>query len=77
VRPSLDAVRHLTVVSVEDDVAALVATGTRLVRHGESAELPGEGPWALISATSGALLAVYEASGERAHATVVVATPVA
>lgn len=75
VLPCLDAVRHLAVVAVDDDVAALVATGTRLLRTGEAVELAGEGPWALVSSTTGALLAVYEAAGERAHPAVVVASP--
>ena len=75
VRPSLDAVSHLTVVPVDEDVAALVATGTRLVRAGESVELPGSGPWALVSSTTASLLAVYEAHGERAHPAVVLAPP--
>ncbi len=75
-RPSLDAVRHLQVVPVDDEVASLVATGTRLVRAGQSVELPGGGPWALVSATTGELLAVYELAGDRAHPAVVVAPPV-
>ncbi|HSH22882.1 MAG TPA: tRNA pseudouridine(55) synthase TruB [Acidimicrobiales bacterium] len=75
VRPSVDAVRHLEMVAVDEDVAALVTTGTRLVRRGEAVELEGDGPWALVSASTGALLAVYEAVGERAHPVVVVAPP--
>ena len=72
-RPSLDAVRHLSVVPVDEEVAALVATGTRLLRAGERVELDGPGPWAVVSMATGALLAVYEAAGERAHPAVVLA----
>jgi tRNA pseudouridine55 synthase len=73
--PALDAVHHLDQVAVDDEVAALVATGTRLVRSGESVAFPGGGPWALTSARTGELLAVYEAVGERAHPAVVLAQP--
>ncbi len=76
VRSSLDAVRHLPVVPVDDEVASLVATGTRLARAGQPVELPGTGPWALVSAATGALLAVYEGAGDRARpAVVLVAGP--
>jgi tRNA pseudouridine55 synthase len=71
--PPLDAVRHLDEVAVDDEVARLVATGTRLVRSGESVSFAGSGPWALTSARTGELLAVYEAAGERAHPAVVLA----
>lgn len=69
-----EAVRHLCPVAVDDDVAALVATGTRLLRRGP-VEFPGEGPWAVTSAVTGALLAVYERAGARAHPTVVLVRP--
>jgi len=71
----LEAVRHLDEVVVDDEVAALVATGRRLRRTGESVGFAGDGPWALTSARSGELLAVYEAVGERAHPAVVLAPP--
>jgi tRNA pseudouridine55 synthase len=73
--PPLEAVPHLDEVAVDDEVAALVATGTRLRRSGESVGFAGDGPWALTSARSGELLAVYEAVGERAHPAVVLAQP--
>ena len=70
--PPLEAVRHLAAVSVGADVAALVATGTRLQRGGESVVFPGDGPWAVLG-PGGELLAVYEARDERAHPAVVLA----
>ncbi len=71
----LVAVAHLEKVAVDDEVAALVATGTRLVRSGQSATFSGGGPWAVTAASTGELLAVYEAKGERAHPAVVIAQP--
>ncbi len=71
----LAAVAHLAPVAVDDEVAALVATGTRLVRAGQSALFAGEGPWAVTAASTGDLLAVYQASGERVHPAVVLARP--
>ncbi len=73
--PPAEAVAHLTAVGVDDEVAALVANGTRLARKGERVEFPGEGPWALTSAASGELLAVYEAREERAVPAVVLVQP--
>lgn len=73
--PPVEAVGHLARVQVDDDVAALVATGTRLVRAGQAVAFDGDGPWAVTSASSGELLAVYEAAGERAHPGVVLAQP--
>ncbi|CAN5231143.1 tRNA pseudouridine(55) synthase TruB [soil metagenome] len=73
--PALDAVRHLDQVVVDGEVAALVATGTRLQRSGESVCFAGDGPWALRSERTGELLAVYEAAGERAHPAVVLVQP--
>ena len=75
VLPPVEAVGHLTAVPVDDGVAALVATGTRLVRTGERVTFAGEGPWAMVSAVGGELLAVYEAAGERAHPAVVLVQP--
>ncbi|MGI8758369.1 MAG: tRNA pseudouridine(55) synthase TruB [Acidimicrobiales bacterium] len=73
--PPADAVAHLASVPVDGEVAALVANGTRLARRGERVEFAGEGPWALTSATSGELLAVYEARKERACPAVVLVQP--
>ncbi len=73
--PPVDAVSHLATVQVDDDVAALVATGTRLARAGQAVTFDGDGPWAVTSASSGELLAVYEAMGTRAHPRVVLAQP--
>ncbi len=71
--PPLAAVSHLDRVAVDDEVAALVVTGTRLRRSGEAVRFEGDGPWALTSARGGDLLAVYEAVGERVHPAVVLA----
>jgi tRNA pseudouridine55 synthase len=73
VLPAGEAVAHLAQVPVDDEVAGLVATGTRLVRTGERVDFPGDGPWAVTSSTTGGLLAVYEAAGERARPAVVLA----
>jgi tRNA pseudouridine55 synthase len=54
------AMRDLEAVRVDDDVAASIRTGLPLDRVPLGAA--GEGPWALLDAT-GALLAVYEATG--------------
>jgi len=51
--PPLEAVRGMAIVRVDDDVAALVATGRVLPAPG------GCGPWALV-APGDRLLAVYE-----------------
>ena len=71
--PPLAAVAHLDRVAVGDEVAALVSTGTRLRRAGEAVSFAGDGPWAVTSKSTGELLAVYEAVGERAHPAVVLA----
>lgn len=73
--PPAHAVAHLPAVAVDGEIAALVANGTRLARKGERVEFPGEGPWALTSAASGELLAVYEAREERACPAVVLVQP--
>jgi tRNA pseudouridine55 synthase len=52
-----DAVRHLPRVVVGDELAADIAHGKVLAA--ESAEWRGEGPWAVVSANGGALLAIY------------------
>jgi tRNA pseudouridine55 synthase len=69
-----EAVRHLPAVVVDDEVTALVATGTRLVREGDRVAFAGEGPWA-VQSVGGELLAVYEAAGERVKPTVVLVQP--
>lgn len=69
--PNLAAVAHLDRVAVDDEVSALVSRGTRLVRIGQEASFAGDGPWAVTAASTGELLAVYEAKGERAHPAVV------
>lgn len=53
-------------VDVDEDVAELVRRGRRLIRHGQSAVFPGPGPWAVVSASAGELLAVYRAMGDQA-----------
>ena len=60
----VDAVRHLERVVVGDDVAADVAHGKVLAAAGSVGSGAGwptedDGPWAVVSATDGALLAVY------------------
>ena len=55
-----EAMRDLETVRVDDDVAASVRTGLALDRVPLGAA--GDGPWAMLDAT-GALLAVYEATG--------------
>lgn len=66
----LEAVRHLDVVTLDDEVAALVRRGIRLRRSGESVVFDGPGPWALTS-PEGDLLAVYEAQENQAYPAVV------
>jgi tRNA pseudouridine55 synthase len=66
-----EAMRDLEAVRVDDDVAASIRTGLALDRVPLGAA--GEGPWAMLDAT-GALLAVYEATGtDRIRPVVVVA----
>jgi tRNA pseudouridine55 synthase len=72
--PMAAVVAHLPTVEVGPEVAALVATGTRLARDGDVA-FDGEGPWSVVAAASGDLLAVYEGGGERAKPAVVVVQP--
>jgi tRNA pseudouridine55 synthase len=62
-RPVGAAVAHLPHVEVDDEVAALVRTGRRLVRDGP-VRFDGDGPWAVVC--GGDLLAVYEAKGPQA-----------
>ena len=66
-----EAMRDLEDVRVDDDVAASIRTGLALDRVPLGAV--GDGPWAMLDAT-GALLAVYEATGtDRIRPLVVVA----
>ncbi|MGH9183995.1 MAG: tRNA pseudouridine(55) synthase TruB [Acidimicrobiales bacterium] len=69
------AVGHLSTVAVGDDVAARVANGGRLRRRGEAVAFDGEGPWAVTSATTGTLLAVYGGTGEWVRPEVVLGGP--
>ena len=62
--PVATAVRSLPVVTVDDDVAALVANGRVLDAW------TGDGPWAVFD-TTGELLAVYEAFRGQAKPAVV------
>ena len=62
--PVASAVRSLTVVTVDDAVAALVANGRVLD------DWDGDGPWAVFDGT-GELLAVYEAFSGQAKPAVV------
>ena len=64
--PPIEVVRHFERVVVDEPTAARVAHGGML------ADLPGEGPWAVV-ATDGALLAVYERHGDTAKPAVVLA----
>ena len=64
--PVASAVRSLAAISVDDDVAALVANG-RVLDAWE-----GDGPWALFD-DSGELLAVYEPFRGQAKPAVVIA----
>jgi tRNA pseudouridine55 synthase len=65
------AMRDLEAVPVDDDVAASIRTGLPLDRVPLGAV--GDGPWAMLDG-SGALLAVYEATGtDRIRPVVVVA----
>jgi tRNA pseudouridine55 synthase len=66
-----EAMRDLAAVRVDDDVARSIRTGLALDRVPLGAT--GDGPWAMVDA-SGALLAVYEATGtDRIRPAVVVA----
>lgn len=57
VLPLMDAVRHLDVVAIDEDLAAAVRVGK--VLPVEDLGLVGDGPWAVVQ--DGTLLAVYEA----------------
>lgn len=66
-----EALRDLTPAPVDGAGRDDVAHGRPLDRA--AVGLAGDGPWAVLDAGTGALLAVYEAAGERARAAVVVA----
>lgn len=70
VRPAADALRGMARIDGSDADVAAARTGRTLPRPA------GDGPWALVDA-SGALVAVYEADGDRARPGVVLAEPVA
>ncbi|MFM8867376.1 MAG: tRNA pseudouridine(55) synthase TruB, partial [Ilumatobacteraceae bacterium] len=67
--PSIEALRLVDKVSVDDDVVRMVRNGRRLPRFA------GEGPWALTD-DRGALVGVYELQDGEAIPTVVLAEPV-
>ena len=68
--PAIEALRNVVKVAIDEEIAAKVAHGRRLARFA------GEGPWALVD-VHGALIGVYEASGDEAIPAVVLAEPVA
>lgn len=70
VLPVLEALRSIDKVTIDAETAKLVANGRRLARF------DGTGPWALVDA-HGALIGVYELSGDEAIPEVVLAEPVA
>jgi len=71
VLPMGEAVRHLEPVVVGPAAADAVGHGRPLLRA-ELGHVTGPGPWAVVD-HQGALLAVYEAAGEGARASVVLA----
>jgi tRNA pseudouridine55 synthase len=73
--PPAAAVAHLPCVRADDEVRELVATGRRLSREGQAVTFEGDGPWAVLSSTTGDLLAVYEAKGPVAKPAVVLVQP--
>lgn len=73
-RPAIDAVEFLDRVELDAETAELVRRGRRLVRAGQAVTFTGEGPWALVEAASGDLLAVYRLAGEQAVPDVVLAS---
>jgi tRNA pseudouridine55 synthase len=68
--PAASALRGMARIEGSGADVAAARTGRTLPRPG------GDGPWALVDA-SGALVAVYEADGDRARPEVVLAEPVA
>ena len=74
VLPMVEVVRHLRRIEADDDVVAAVAVGKVLERSDLGVEADDQGPWALVAASSGELLAVYEPfRGTTAKPAVVVA----
>jgi tRNA pseudouridine55 synthase len=71
VLPMGEAVRHLEPVVVGPAAADAVGHGRPLLKA-ELGHVTGPGPWAVVD-EQGALLAVYEAAGEGARASVVLA----
>ena len=72
--PPVAAVGFLDRVEVGGEVAALVRRGRRLVRTGEEVTFDGPGPWAVVEAATGDLLAVYRLVGDQAFPDVVLPT---
>jgi tRNA pseudouridine55 synthase len=66
----VDALAHVALVTVDAEVAALVAQGRVLER---AQQFSGDGPWR-VAGPDGSLLAVYEPFRERVKPAVVVAT---
>lgn len=67
---AIEALRMIEKVTIDDEIVSKVVHGRRLARFA------GDGPWALVDA-HGALVGVYEASGDEAIPAVVLAEPVA
>lgn len=65
-RSPAEALAFMDRVAVDEVTAELVRRGRRLVRTGQAVTFEGDGPWAVIDAASGDLLAVYRAAGEQA-----------
>ena len=65
-RPPVEALPFLARVDVDAATGELVRRGRRLVRTGQAATFAGGGPWAVVDAGSGDLLAVYRRAGEQA-----------
>ena len=59
VLPPAQALPHLTAIPVDAETTAAVAVGKVLAQ--EALGVDGDGPWAVVSANDGRLLAVYEA----------------
>jgi tRNA pseudouridine55 synthase len=72
-QPPVAAVAFMDRVEVDAETAALVRRGRRLVRTGEAVTFSGDGPWALVDAATGDLLAVYRLVGAQAIPDVVLA----
>lgn len=64
--PPVDALVFLDRVEVGIEVADLVRRGRRLVTSGQEVTFEGAGPWAVVAAATGHLLAVYRLAGGHA-----------